>query len=536
MQKSINLSKIKKSILLFGASITLLTTSSFATTGTWESSVTGNTIMYTTTESPTPAKDANGKFATVVYLENMSYDKIGTNSNTDDVNWLLSNGYRVIELNYNKHDSAKSPNINSDIILINDAIASGSFCGLTDCSTNQSYVLFEGYRIKRNVPYYIDDPSVYGYGSQNDSLYMDIIYPANSNERVPVVLSFSYSNSDQNNPHSRLFLGYTLAMFDDSFLEGAPARNIAWAIADHPKYAPWGYGDTKSFEVNPDAARKVKSAVRTLRVLSDTLGLSGKIGIYGFSRGSDAGSMAVGDKADATIDQYGFNIGVSSAVQAAALGSGVFDFTQIYNTIDDGDKNLENLCPELWGDLATNYEKWFSMGAVYFVETSASAPVLFFYNTDDSPYYIDQIAHFKTKLDTTGISVDSLINYDSGHKVPKTEDALNKLYNFFNEKFALSTEIKQHNTDKPNNNSLTIYPNPANRETQVSFSLTQANKVQITLRNQLNVVIFQTDKQYQAGLNNTTINLDKLQLPEGIYFLTINVNNKSSIQKLLKKN
>ncbi|MFT6868387.1 MAG: hypothetical protein ACJA08_003240 [Cyclobacteriaceae bacterium] len=154
---------------------------------------------------------------------------------------------------------------------------------------------------------------------------MDIIYPANAAEQVPVVLSFSYSNSSFGNvsKDQRLNLGNTLAGFNDSFLERAPVNGIAWAIADHPKYCPWGNGkptggsnDTyKSYQTNPDAARKVKSAVRTLRVKGAGLGLAGKIGIYGFSRGSDAGSLAVGGREVACFEDAGLHIGADDAVQ-----------------------------------------------------------------------------------------------------------------------------------------------------------------------------------------------------------------------------
>jgi hypothetical protein len=393
-----------------------------AASGQWNSPLAGEPIPYIVTEPESPQKDYKGKSMTVVYLENLGFGKIGQYSNADNISWLLAQGYRVIELDYANHSSmAVSLNINRDIIAINNALESGSFCGLNDCSNYRSYILFEGYRIARDVAYFKDDPTVYNYPdgyTEGDSLYMDIIYPANPREPVPVVLSFSYSNShatyDKNtgeltdaNKHMRLFLPYTLGAFDDSFLEGAPARGIAWAMADHPKYCPWGSGkpvgganDTyKSYQTNPDAAQKVKSAVRTLRAKSRELGLSGKIGIYGFSRGSDAGAMAVGDRSVPEFENAGLHIGVSDDVQAAALGPGVFDFTQIYNTTDDGDKNLETRCPWVWGPLKDNYELWEKMGAAYLVQSGLSAPVLFFYNTTDSHYYLDQIQKFKEKLE-----------------------------------------------------------------------------------------------------------------------------------------
>ena len=506
-----------------------------AGTGTWYSRVTDGDITFTVTEAAAPLKDAIGNQVTVVYLENLAFDKIGTVSNEDNVNWLLSKGYRVVELDYAKHDSAKSPNINADIIAINDSISSSKskFCELSDCSNYQSYVLFEGYRIKRNVPYFVSNPSVYGYGAA-DSLYMDIAYPESPAEKVPLVLSFSYSNSYTGNIHARLFLGYTLAAFDDSFLEGAPAGGIAWAIADHPKYAPWGQSPTKSFELNPDAAQKVKSAIRTIRVLGDDMGLSGKIGVYGFSRGSDAGSMAVGDKIDANVEAAGFNIGVNDNIQAAALGSGVFDFTQIFNPEEDDINNLRTYCPDLWGPLASNYDLWYSMGAAYFVETSASAPTLFFYNTDDASYYQDQIKHFKSKLDNLGVSTDSVINYGTKHAVPATSESLKVLYDFFNEQFALSTGIENVKLIGNNSLSVVLYPNPATDEVRLSFNLAKTGHVKIALYNQMGIELFETGQLYHSGKINETIQLNELNLSQGVYYITVYTESSKETIKLLK--
>ena len=517
----------------------------FAGTGNWSSVVTGSNIVFTSTEAATPAKDASGKFATVVYLENLGFDKIGGNSNEEDIAWLLSEGYRVIELDYAKNENAVSPKINKDIIAVNDAISSGSFCGFSDCSTINSYVLMEGYRIKRNVPYFADDPFVYYYAAAvKDSLYMDIIYPANASVKVPTVLSFSYSNSYANNVHQRLFLGYTLAMFDDSFLEGAPASGIAWAIADHPKYAPWGYSDTKSFEVNPDAAQKVKSAIRTLRVLGEDLGLSGDIGIYGFSRGADAGSMAIGDKADETVDNAGLNVGISDDIQAAALGSGVFDFTQIYNASDDGDANLERLCPELWGDLDKNYDLWYSMGAAYFVETKASAPTMFFFNEDDADYYMDQRKHFKKKLEDLGVPTDSVLNYGSGHAVPATEESLAKLYSFFNqylktEEDTSGTGINEKvigNQGKYGMLPIEITPNPVSDQLNIRVDIQKPAYIQFAIYNIVGALMYQANDYFQnPGENNKSIILDNFNLASGAYFVKVETDGMRAYTKFIKK-
>jgi dienelactone hydrolase len=322
---------------------------------------------------------------------------------------------------------------------------------------------------------------------------MDIIYPANTTEKVPAVLSFSYSNSSASvlNRNQRLNLVNTLSGFNDSFLEGAPANGIAWAIADHPKYCPWTNGKPvggatdlyKSYEVNPDAAQKVKSAIRTLRTLGAGMNLSGKIGVYGFSRGSDAGSMSVGDRYVPEFEQAGFFQGTEDNVQAAALGSGVFDFKQIFNATGDGDANLETKCPLAWGPLASNAARWDSMGSAFLAKTAASAPVLFFYNTDDALYYQDQIKHFKAKLDSLGVSTDSLINYATGHAVPQTAAPLTKVYAFFKTYLTPPSVATGLMVNGLRPFKLRLSPNPAIDRMQLTFFTTKEGRLQIALYN-----------------------------------------------------
>lgn len=515
--------------------LVLTSTLSQAATGSWASKATGGNITFTTNEASSPLKDASGNYLTVVYLENLGLRKIGGNSNETDVAWLLSQGYRVIELNYAYHANAVSPAINQDIIDINHALA-GTFCGLADCSKYRSWVLFEGYRMARDVPYFLDDPKTYNYPTSytvGDSIRMDIIYPANTTEKVPVVLSFSYSNSSASvvNRNQRLNLVNTLSGFNDSFLEGAPANGIAWAIADHPKYCPWTNGKPvggatdlyKSYEVNPDAAQKVKSAIRTLRTLGAGMNLSGKIGVYGFSRGSDAGSMAVGDRYVPEFEQAGFFQGNDDRVQAAALGSGVFDFKQIFNVSGDGDANLETKCPLAWGPLASNAARWDSMGSAFLAKTSASAPVLFFYNTDDALYYQDQIKHFKAKLDSLGVTTDSLLNYASGHAVPQTAAPLTKVYAFFKTYLtppSVSTGLLVNGLREYR---LRLSPNPVQDQIQLTYSTKKDGRVQTTLYNVAGKVLYKTVRQYdQVGWHQDSINLAALHLAEGIYYVKVN--------------
>ncbi|MEQ8240863.1 MAG: T9SS type A sorting domain-containing protein [Cyclobacteriaceae bacterium] len=531
----------------------------FPSVGSWGSKVTGGNIVFTATDSPNPAKDVSGNYMTVVYLENLGFEKLGGNSHTEDVAWLLDQGYRVIELDYENHPNAVSPKINEDIIAINKVLASGTFGGMSHCSSYRSYVLFEGYRIKRDVSYFKDDPTVYNKPDSyvdGDSLHMDIIYPANAEEAVPIVLSFSYSNSSAMSAESRdqrTFLPYTFAGFNDSVLEGAPARGIAWAIADHPKYCPWGGGKPvggpndayKSYQANPDAAQKVKSAVRTLRALGDDLGLSGKIGIYGFSRGSDAGSMAVGDRVVPSLENTGLYTEYSDDVQAAALGAGVFDFTQIYNSLNDGDSNLETRCPWVWGNLEDNYVLWESMGAAHLAETSSSAPVLFWYNTSDSPYYLDQIVRFKSRLDSLGVPTATLTDYGNGHAVPQNAGDLEVLYTFFDEylKPPALDLVKKDSTTMTvlghpfNSYSLpfTISPNPVKDTLRLTFNLKIAGLVKFAFCDLSGSEISSRENHFRIGEQIEIIDLNAFKLSNGVYYILVITNDKRGIKKFIKE-
>jgi len=436
----------QKNILTIVSVLTV--SSSFAATGTWKSAVTGTSIGYTTTKPAKEAKDVNGKVMTVVYLENLACQKVGQNTNAEDVAWLLSQGYQVIELDYKGNDKACSPQINQDIIAINDALNTGTFCGMGNISIDRAYVLFEGYRLQRDVAYYLDDPSVYNYPSgytadRADSLYMDIAYPANPSRPVPTLLSFSYSNSYAGTAnegvttkyrHKRMFLGYTYAMFDDSILEGAPAMGIAWAIADHPKYCDWGRGNRAggaqkelgAIEVNPDAARKVRSAIRTVRGFGRGVGLGEEVALYGFSRGSTAASLGIGDapSADWMDTSRGCYPEESAEVHAAVLGPGVFDYATMSASSNEY-KHMTTYC----NASASPTEMWAEQGGACAIAEQA-VPCFLFYNSDDSQEYDTQMRNLISIFERTRTEYELLKDYGKGHSVPTQGEHLQRIYQF----------------------------------------------------------------------------------------------------------
>ena len=418
---------------------------------------------------------------TVVYLENLGFQKIGQNSNADDVAWLRQQGYQVIELDYVKNDMAVSPALNKDIIAINKSLQAGKFCGC-DCSPERSYVLMEGYRICRDISYYKDDPTVYNYpdvykDGVGDSLYLDLVYPANPSVPVPVLVTFSYSSSfatvsngklTDANKHKRMYLPYFWGAFSDSFVEGASAVGFAWAVCDHPKYCDWGQGrytggankSLGAIEVNPDAARKVKSAIRTVRGVGKTLGLSGDVAVTGFSRGSTAAALAVGD---AQIEAYedalrGRFADESSQVQCALLGSGMFDYEQALAS--------SNEYTRMKDFVSASKGTWEQQGALATIQGKASAPTLFFHNSDDfyadkdkdpKGLYAAQASLMKAGLDALGVPTATLTDYSSGHAVPQTETTLQQMYNFLLSHVSSSTGIRVVRADEHNDSLAPAY-------------------------------------------------------------------------------
>ncbi len=430
---------------LLSLSFLCLSAALMADTGNWSSPATGSVLNYITSKaSGTQAKDYSGKPMTVVYLENLGFQKIGQNSNAEDVAWLRDQGYQVIELDYAKNEKAVSPNLNQDIIAINDALTKGTFCGCAT-SVDRSYILMEGYRIERDIAYYWDEPTVYnwpdGY-TAGDSLYMDLVYPANPSLEVPTLVTFSYSNSwgKEANRHKRMYLPWFWGGFKDSFVEGVSAVGMAWAVCDHPKYCDWGQGkysggankSLSSIEVNPDAARKVKSAIRTVRGIGKQHGLNGQIAVTGFSRGSTAASLAVGDKKvaefeDATRGRFPAE---SSLVQCAVLGPGMFD----YEHAKSDSRERTNMAALVKAKPECG---WSIQGALYTIETSGAAPVLFFHNQDDyystgstEGLYATQAKFMKEKLDAVGVYNETITGYSTGHAVPQESKLLKQMYDF----------------------------------------------------------------------------------------------------------
>jgi hypothetical protein len=246
--------------------------------------------------------------------------------------------------------------------------------------------------------------------------------------------------------------------------------------------------------------------------------------------------MAIGDRVVADFESTGLYTGTSDDVQVAALGSGVFDFTKIYNTTNDGDSNLETRCPWAWGALANNYALWETMGSAYMVQTAATAPVIFFYNTDDSHYYQEQIALFKEKLDQLGVATSVITNYGSGHSVPQTSASLNALYNFFIKYLTPPNVVTSRGdvlSDKVvQNRILDLVPDKSCSEIRLRYLASQAGEVEITVFSVSGSVVGQRPDAFASvGEHTETIQLNTF-VP-GAYFLKISAAGRDEVRKFM---
>lgn len=439
------MSRFRPTILFHGLLFAGLTAS--ASAATWTSSATGTTITATVTE-PVPAVATP---PLIVYLKNLTCERIGQEADATILADFKANGYRVVELDYASHAKATAPFLNADVLKIRSEIGSGAFPGSAGLNArkNQCYILCEGYRLMRNVPYYLNDRTVYnGAETSNVELHMDIAYPSQPSRGIPIVLEYSCSNSFNGNADDRMHISNAFTGINDTILEGAPGAGIAWAMADHPKFQDWGLpksngynfsgfetNSDKDFNINYDTSKKVRSSIRVLREVGAALGLSGNIAIHGFSRGATAGSLAVGDLAVPAIDSAGYSTSLSGRAQSVLLGSGIYDYTHSGGTAtgDPAGKEVDiySRFVTAWGAISSPPPLiWQVQGAPYYIATSASAPVFFSYNTDDGTYYPYQAQLLEAKLQSLGVPYQKVTG-SGGHKVTTNPTTLTAIYNFF---------------------------------------------------------------------------------------------------------
>gem|GEM_PF-1773377 len=81
---------------------------------------------------------------------------------------------------------------------------------------------------------------------------------------------------------------------------------------------------------------------------------------------------------------------------------------------------------------------------------------------------------------------------------------------------------------------VSVYPNPTNQNVTVQFNTSQNENVEFMLYNLMGEMVYDKNVSEQAGIINQQINM--YQLPNGIYLLKVNEDNKFMTQKIIKQN
>jgi len=154
----------------------------------------------------------------------------------------------------------------------------------------------------------------------------------------------------------------------------------------------------------------MKEAVKILRGESEKLGMNGKIGAIGFSRGGPFAAILAGQ----------------GDVQAALVHGNRYDYLHL----GDRDPMLARFV-KAWGPREGNEEKWAMHGAVAYLRKDA-APM--FLNTSDkeSEEYRLGLSQLDQKLTQMGIEHVYRVDLDGrGHQVSMDPDRLGEIYGFF---------------------------------------------------------------------------------------------------------
>jgi hypothetical protein len=367
----------------------------------WSSPATGHSIAMKVlmpksfnAEKPSP---------TIIYLEELSAPRTGTDSDEAIINDFLDKGYLVVTLDYAGDPKAHVPFINKDLLEIRGEVFHQEFVPGVQIDPAHVFIIPSGSRLLPNVTYYQD---------KGRTLGMDIIYPSHPIKPVGAVIEFSCDNQDRMGNSS-------LVVCSDTVLEGEATEGFAVAMADHPVAAPY-----KGLDPMPDCAWKIKAGVRTLRAEGTKLDFNGKIAPVGFSRGSGMALMLATTMDMAKFEGQGENTNVSSDVQGAVVMSGRFTYLNLLPR--------DHMIPrynQAWGERTNHLDFWKSEGAVDYLQ-QPTVPLFLTINCSEGPDAQYQMTILRQRLAELGN--DDIFIMDRqprGHKVtlvPEILEAMNK--------------------------------------------------------------------------------------------------------------
>ncbi|MBD5779107.1 hypothetical protein IEN85_06350 [Pelagicoccus sp. NFK12] len=331
---------------------------------------------------------------TAIVLANLPGGRSSGSRSSRSRERLLEDGFRIVRIDYERREEAVYPAICQDIAKLRSDLLKGSF--LSELNLNQAriFVLPEGYAVASSVPYF---------EAEERTLYLDIAYPLELVEgaKVPALLEFSCDNRDRKG-------NYSLVACRDTLLEGMAFAGYATAMADHPVAAPY-----KGLDPMPDCGYKVKAAVRTLRATGNGLGLSGELGVLGFSRGSGMALLLAASQNSGEFEGVGPNREVDSSVQAAVVLSGRFSYLDLLD-----DDHMLPRYERAWGKREDFESVWRKQGALDYLDRP-TIPLFLSINSGEGPDAQHQMKLLRARLSQLGSEFTYLEDGDGkGHKVP----------------------------------------------------------------------------------------------------------------------
>jgi dienelactone hydrolase len=383
---------------------------------TWASAATGEVLpgrVYIPSRpapAPTGGGVEEGVWPAAVYLKNLSIPRLGRDADERIRDDLLKEGILVLELDYKRHPKAVGPGLQADVLKLRRELNDRKLLAAHKVDLARVFVLAEGFRLKRGVEFARDGERV---------LAMDIMYPAHPAKPVPALMEITCDNVNRMGSGSLVFC-------HDTLLEGGMFAGFAVAMADHPVRPPYkGLDDPM-----PELIHRLKAAVRTLRAAGAELGLNGRIGVVGFSRGSNMAALLAATNGMKQLEgEGGPHAGVSSDVQAAMAHGGRFDYTRLR----DDDPMLARF-EKAWGKREADPERWARHGAVSYLLQNRERAAPMFLNTSDAeaPEFRDQLAGLAERLTEAGVEHVCKLDADGrGHRVSTDPKTLAAVYAFF---------------------------------------------------------------------------------------------------------
>ena len=192
---------------------------------------------------------------------------------------------------------------------------------------------------------------------------------------------------------------------------------------DHPVAPPYKGLDAAC----PIARGRSKPPSAPSAPKATALGLSGHIGVMGFSRGSGMALMLVTTRGLTNFENHGAHPETSSDVQAAVVLSGRFTYLDLL----PDDHMIPALQPSPGGDRTNHLATWRNAGAMDYL-THATTPLFLSINCSEAPDALHQMTVLRQHLAALGsIKTFMLDPTPRGHKVPLDPTILAAMNQYF---------------------------------------------------------------------------------------------------------